>query len=101
MSAVEFECPTAISHRALPERYYLQCLAMMEGLDIDNMLYICWRPDITTVFEVATCRDTQTLKKVVHLAKSIYVNDRPKRPTKLDIVSKCVQAKFVGEFCII
>jgi hypothetical protein len=105
VSAVEFKCPTMVSHRKLPERYYLQCLSTMEGLDVDGMLYVCWRPDITTVIEVL--RNTVVFDSAIKIAKSLYACDKPKRPVKVadglrslksDIVSGCAEARCVGEF---
>ena len=50
MMAVEFKCPTIKVHTEVPVRYYLQCLAEMEVRDCDQLLFVSWRPNITTVF---------------------------------------------------
>ena len=105
---VEFKCPTIKVHTEVPVRYYLQCLAEMEVLDCDQLLFVSWRPDITTVFLIL--RNSTLFRDAYEVAKLIYGDTNPKRPTKLLESSKrlkeeikicCNRSRFLGEFQLV
>lgn len=79
--AVELKCPVNDIQRYFPQRYLLQCLSEIEALDVDGLIYLCWRPDISTVFKIN--RNSSLFKKAFALAESIYDSDSIKRPTRL------------------
>jgi hypothetical protein len=102
---VEIKCPVKRIHNSVPERYILQCLAEMEALNVDKLLYICWRPDFTAVFEIHHNRPF--FKSAMKEALDKYGNEQPKRPTRLpdhvsemrnQIKKESQKAKFLGEF---
>jgi hypothetical protein len=77
----------------------------MNALGVDIMYYLCWRPDVSSVFEVE--RNDQVFGAALEIVKEIYTQDNPKRPTKLGenvssmketIREECRQIRFVGEF---
>ncbi|XP_045199092.2 uncharacterized protein LOC123553445 [Mercenaria mercenaria] len=103
--AVEFKCPVKKIHTEFPVRYYLQCISEIEALDVEQLLYVCWRPDITTAFIVS--RDTETFREALTLAREFLNEKFSKRPTKLDTRTKTLKEKikkiilkveFLGEF---
>ena len=102
---IEIKCPVRKIHNALPERYVLQCLAEMEVLNVDKLLYLCWRPDITSVFEVQ--HNKSLLQFALREAIDLYGNDKPRRPSKLSdnvadlrkqIKEESQRVRFLGEF---
>ena len=101
---VEFKCPVRQMQDEVPQRYLLQCLSEMEVLQVDKLLYICWRPDVTSVFEIT--RNQDLFIKVLDNLLAVYCQDKPKKPTKLpsaiaeireEIQRECRKAKFCGE----
>lgn len=48
--AIELKCPVSNLHTNVPERYILQCLSEMYALQVHKLLYLCWRPDVSSVF---------------------------------------------------
>ncbi|CAG2203306.1 unnamed protein product [Mytilus edulis] len=102
---IEITCPVKQMHNEVPVRYLLQCMCEMEVLQVDKLLYICWMPDITSVFEIR--RNDDLFLKVLDILLSIYGNEKPKRPTKLpegigqlraEVQIDCKKAIFCGEF---
>ena len=104
-SSVEFKCPTKVSHTELPKRYYLQCLSTMEALSVESLFYLCWRPDVSTVFKVR--RNKELFENAFTLAVSLYGTEKPKRPVKVSEKTKTIQpeidqctasVEYLGEF---
>ena len=105
IGAVEFKCPTKISHTEVPKRYYLQCLSTMEALDVETLYYVCWRPDVSTVFKVN--RNKDLFERAMALAVALYGVEKPKRPVKVPDEAKAIQTdidhgiasvEYLGEF---
>ena len=103
--AVEIRCPVKQLHDEVLDRYLLQCICEMEAIHDEKLLYICWRPDITSVYEIG--RNHDLFLKVLDILLGIYGTEKPKRPTKLpsdigqlktEIREECRKAKFCGEF---
>ena len=102
---VEFKCPVNAIHTEVLHRYYLQCQATMLALDTQRLLYLCWRPDSSTVFEVY--RDHESFSAALEIVLDVYLCDKKKRPTKLpeshqnlrdDIEKGRKRCRFIGEF---
>jgi hypothetical protein len=69
------------------------------------MFYLCWRPDISTVFEVY--KDEKALSLALDIVKETYCGAKQRRPVKLPedlpymkvlIESGSLKSKFLGEF---
>lgn len=90
--AIEYKCPIYDIQRSFPERYLLQCLCEIEALSVEQLLYLCWRPDISTVFKVS--RNESLFKEAFALAENLYDNVKPKRPTKLSSETKSLKEKI-------
>ena len=104
-TAIEFKCPVNQLHKTFPPRYLLQCLAEMEALNVDNLLYLSWRPDTSSVFKLN--KDSDLLERGYEIAKNIYGNENPKKPTKLsnelkalkeEIATKSSNVELIGLF---
>lgn len=107
VSAVEFKCPVSgiAPHKELPFRYFLQCHATMNALDVSYMYYVCWRPETSTVFVVH--RDDDALQSSICIVLEIFESDKPKRPSKLPAALHALKLKIkegqsksilIGEF---
>ena len=105
VSAVEFKCPVSGIHTEVPQRYYLQCQATMDALDVENMYYVSWKPDISTVHEVF--RDTDTYQMALDIVCDTYCRNQSRRPKKLPehlpllkehINNGRKRSRFIGEF---
>ena len=51
--AVEFKCPYFKLQTQVPSRYILQCISEMEALEVEQLFYLCWRPDEPSVFKIS------------------------------------------------
>lgn len=102
---VEYRCPVRKIQEELPQRYLLQCLSEMVALDVRKLIYVCWRPDLTSVFELSHIPNVfqDAMKEVFN----VFGCDSPKRPSKLaekinslrvNVKEECGKAKFPGEF---
>ena len=105
VSAVEFKCPVKQLHTELPIRYFLQCQATMDALNVDEMYNLCWRPEVSSVFLVE--KDQEIFSEALNMVKEVYIKEHPNRPTKLSdevyplkerIKEKSHYAHFLGEF---
>ena len=81
IAGVEFKCPLNELHAKMPTRYLLQCLSEIEALEVDTLLYLCWRPDLSSLFKVK--RNTILFNEAFQLAQNLYDKGIPKRLTKL------------------
>ena len=52
VAGIEFKYPLNDIHAKMPTRYLLQCLSEIEALEVDSLLYLCWRPDFSSLFKV-------------------------------------------------
>lgn len=102
--AVEIKCPVKSVHCSFPERYYLQCVMEMEVLNVQQLLFVSWTPEITTAYVVE--RDAEIFKTSMSLAQTLY-GKNAKRPSKLPSVTKELRCQikekvklvhFIGEF---
>ncbi|KAJ8309057.1 hypothetical protein KUTeg_013931 [Tegillarca granosa] len=102
---IEFKCPTEKLHTSVPARYVLQCLSETAVLQVDQLLYVCWRPDFTTVFKVR--HNEELFNKTLALASDYLATSKPNRPIKLSeeatalqkvIADECKKYDFLGEF---
>lgn len=104
-AAIEFKCPVYQLHKKLPPRYLLQCLAEMEALNVEKLIYLSWRPDFSSVFLLN--KDSDLFERSYEIAKNIYGNENPKKPTKLsndvkalkeEIATKSSNVELIGLF---
>ena len=95
--AVEVKCPVRTIHTKFPPRYLLQCLAEMEALNVESLLYLCWTPDDATVFKVE--RDTELFQKALRYSLEMYGAERPKKPSKLPSFMKEIQEEIRRKSC--
>lgn len=77
IAGIEVKCPVAEIHTTLPSRFLLQCLAKIESLDVDKLVYLRWRPDISTVFIVK--RNHELFMKAYEASNSIYMESTDPR----------------------
>lgn len=103
VSAVEFKCPVSgiAPHKELPVRYFLQCQAAMDALNVSYMCYVCWRPETSTVFVVY--RDDDVFQSAISIVLEIFGSDKPKRPGALHALELKIEegqrkSIFIGEF---
>lgn len=89
IAAIELKFPVLDVHKQTPARYLLQRLAEIEVLDVDQLIYVSWRGDISTVFVVK--RNRQLFEKVYNIAKRMFLSETPKRPTKVSDDVKALQ----------
>lgn len=89
--AIEYKCPVYDVQKNFPERYLLQCLSEIEALNVDSLLYLSWRPDISTVFKVN--KNEPLFNEAFSLAENIYGIEKPKRPTKITDETKSLKEK--------
>ncbi|CAG2221722.1 unnamed protein product [Mytilus edulis] len=103
--AVEIKCPMSAVHKEIPVRYYLQCLAEMEVIDVSKLVFVSWTPTTSTAFEIQ--RNKPLFKKSLDIVKDIYCCENSRKPSKLSrdildmkkqIADECRKAKFMGEF---
>ncbi|WAR06308.1 hypothetical protein MAR_021677 [Mya arenaria] len=78
IAAIELKCPVLDVHQQLPARYLLQCLAKIEVLEVDQLIYVSWIYDISTAYDIT---------------KQMYLTETPKRPTKVQDDVKALQNK--------
>ncbi|MEW8546432.1 MAG: YqaJ viral recombinase family protein, partial [Candidatus Thiodiazotropha sp.] len=105
VSAVEIKCPTKQIHTEVPERYILQCQATMHALGVDSMYYLCWRPDLSSVFEIR--KNQAIFEEALAIVEDVFGPEHPKRPNALHknvgklkskIKDECKNTNFIGEF---
>lgn len=94
IASVEFKCPMNDIHSKLPIRYVLQCLSETEVLDVELLLYLSWRPDFSSLFNVK--RNTPLFNQAYMLAQKLYEKDVPIRPTKTNDEIKGIKAAVQG-----
>ena len=77
----------------------------MEALNVESLLYLSWRPDNSSVFKLN--KDSDLFKRYYEMAKNIYGNENPKKPTKLpneikalkeEIARKSSNVELIGLF---
>ncbi|KAH3725516.1 hypothetical protein DPMN_051360 [Dreissena polymorpha] len=100
--AVELKCPVMEIHTTIPHRYMLQCESEMDALGVESLLYLCLRPDFSSVFII---RRTQELFKTAYsIEEEVYKTQNPKRvkakspevkQLKVDIVDACRDTNIV------
>lgn len=107
VSAVKFKCPVSRTalHKELPFRYFLQCQATMNDLDVSYMYFVSWRPETSTVFVVH--RDDDAFKSAICIVLEIVGSNKPKRSSKLPAALYALKLKienghrksiFIGKF---
>lgn len=84
--AIELKCPVSNLHTNVPERYILQCLSEMYALQVHKLLYLCWRPNVSSVFELSF--NQSLFQDALEECLKIVDVQKPKRPVK---ISKSVQ----------
>lgn len=79
--AIVLKCPVSNLHTSVPGRYILQCLSEMYALQVHRLLYLCWRPDVSSVLEISF---NQSLFQDVfeECLKKVNVQ-KTKRPVKI------------------
>lgn len=94
VSAVEFKCPVSgiATHKELPFRYFLQCQATLNALDVSYMYYVCWRTETSTVFVFH--RDDDAFQSAICIVPEIFGSDKPKRPSKLPAALHALKLKI-------
>ena len=92
IAAVEFKCPVFAIHKNIPQRYFLQCQAEMIALNVDELYYLCWRPNLSSVFKVK--RNDAIFTEALTIARTLYTTDGTKRPTKVLKESKALGEKI-------
>lgn len=92
IAGIELKCPVSSIHHKMPPRYLLQCLSAIEALDVETLIYVSWKPDISTVFKVK--RNKELFNDAYHIAKQLYPNENPRRPTKLLEESKQLKTRI-------
>jgi hypothetical protein len=95
IAAVELKCPVQNIHKELPPRYLLQCLSEIEALDVDHLIYLCWKSDVSSVFRVN--RNKPLFDRAFNLANRLYGIENPKRCTKLCEDSKSLKQEIIEE----
>ena len=77
----------------------------MEALNTTKLIYLRWRPDVSTVFEMEY--DNEVYLHNLNIAKEIYACDKLTKPSALPkptkekksvLESYCKSATFLGEF---
>ena len=105
LMAVELKCPYYKLQTSLPPRDLLQCLAEIESLNVQSLLYLCWTQDESMVFKVE--RDSVFFQNAMKMAIDIYCTEKPRKPTKLppglkefreELLEKCKSVEMVGQF---
>ena len=80
----------------------LQCLAEIEVLNVETLIYASWTKEETTVFRVR--RDTNLFQNALQIALKIKEEENKTKPTKLtsemsklkeEIVLKSKQVEFI------
>lgn len=103
--AIELKCPVSNLHTNVPERYILQCLSEMYALQVHKLLYLCWRPDVSSVFELSF--NQSLFQDALEECLKIVDVQKPKRPVKISksvqglkkrVQEESVRASFMGEF---
>lgn len=95
--ALEIKCPypdktfTTQQHYKIPKRYVSQLLAEMTVLSCDQLLYICYTEESTTIFIVKY--DRELWQMMVNELGETY-NENPKRPTKTTSTLQLIQQKI-------
>jgi hypothetical protein len=86
-------------------RYLLQCLSEIEALHVESLIYLCWRPDVSTVFRVK--RNDELFERAMDLAREIYGVKKPPKTSKLSpgvndlkqgIVAASSSVEMIGQF---
>lgn len=102
---IELKCPYFKAQTCFPQRYLLQCLAEIEVLNVESLIYLSWTSAESVVFQVQ--RDTEFFHRAMKYAVMLYDGEHPKKPTKLppdlqefkkDLVRKSQSVKLVGIF---
>jgi hypothetical protein len=89
---IELKCPIYDVHTSFPRRYLLQCLSEIEALNVPELLYLSWRPDISTCFRIK--RNPTLFQRAFKAAVELYDVDKPNRPTKLSEESRLLSAEI-------
>ena len=102
---IELKCPFYKAQTSFPRRYLLQCLAEIEALNVESLLYLSWTSDESIAFLVE--RDTEFFQRAMNYAIMLYGSESPKKPTKLppdlqefkkELITKCQSVRFIGLF---
>ena len=102
---IELKCPYFKPQTCFPQRYLLQCLAEIEVLNVESLIYLSWTSTESLVFQVE--RDTEFFQRALKYALMLYDGEHLKKPTKLptdlqdfrkDLIQKCQSVKLVGIF---
>ncbi|KAH3847299.1 hypothetical protein DPMN_089619 [Dreissena polymorpha] len=75
--AIELKCPVFEIHKTLPTQYFLQCQAEIAALNVDSLVYLCWRPNFSSVFIVT--KQSELFSRAYKLSENLYNNGAPKR----------------------
>ena len=101
----ELKCPYYKAQTCFPPRYLLQCLAEIEVLNVESLIYLSWTSEESVVFQVQ--RDTNLFQRAMKYIVMLYDGEHTKKPTKLppdlqefktDLFQKCQSVKLVGTF---
>ena len=101
----ELKCPYYKAQTCFPPRYLLQCLAEIEVLNVESLIYLSWTSEESVVFQVQ--RDTNLFQRAMKYTVMLYDGEHTKKPTKLpsdlqefktDLFQKCQSVKLVGTF---
>lgn len=105
---VELKCPVMDIHQSFPARYFLQCQAEIKALNVQKLVYLSWKPDVSSVFLVH--KHDELFSRAYVLAEKLYNTESPKRTRtvhsdvrglKQDINKACQDenvVEFVGLF---
>ena len=80
--AVEKKCPVFDIYTEFPHRYYLQCQAEIDVLNVEWLLFVCWTENLTSAFRVL--RDKDTFQTAMRIAMKLYNDSDCRKPTKID-----------------
>lgn len=97
--SVKFKCPTEKLHASVPNRYVLQCLSETAVLWVYQLLYVCWRPDFTSVFKVN--HNEELFNKTLAIALNYLAASKPTRPIKLSKNVKSQQNDTSEDICLL
>ncbi|CAG2256016.1 unnamed protein product [Mytilus edulis] len=95
--ACEFKCPSPSDFRTpvhydMPIRYIPQVLSEMASMNVEELIYLCWTDESSTVFRVHF--DTDTWKLITEEAQNVYLKETPKCPTRLSAESKVIKERL-------
>ncbi|XP_071133796.1 uncharacterized protein [Mytilus edulis] len=64
----------------------------MASMNVEELIYLCWTDESSTVFRVHF--DTDTWKLITEEAQNVYLKETPKCPTRLSAESKVIKERL-------